>query len=114
MSHTNEITPGDKPELTKEDSIVEGIVEQLREDLHANYSAILRAAEETFRADENAGNPEAKISVAISFDPMAEEPEVDIKLSWAARFAVENTVKIDRLQEKLPFSMADAKFKKKA
>lgn len=88
--------------MTTKEAIIEAVLSQLRADLDDKFAAICAAAEESFKADEDEGEPKAKVSVAIAFSPMSVEQDVELSMSWAARFKVAHKLRVDPAQEKLP------------
>ncbi len=87
---------------TTKEAIIDAVLAQLRADLEDKFADICAAAEESFKDEEEASEPKAKVSVAIAFSPMSVEQDVELSMSWAARFKVAHKLKVDPAQEKLP------------
>lgn len=88
---------------TTKEAIIDAVLAQLRADLEDKFADICAAAEESFKADEDESDPKAKVSVAIAFNPMAVQQDVELSMSWAARYKVAHKITVDPAQEKLPF-----------
>ena len=52
----------------------------------AKHNQICGAAEDTFRANDNAANPVAKLTLAIRWNPAHVERHVKISARWGARY----------------------------
>lgn len=90
--------------MSTKEAIIETVLAQLRADLEDKFADICAAAEESFKADEDESEPVAKVSVAIAFSPMSVEQDVELSMSWAARFKVAHKLRVDPAQEKLPLN----------
>lgn len=88
--------------MTTKEAIIEAVLAQLRADLDSKFADICSAAEESFKADEDEGEPKAKVSVSIAFSPMSVEQDVELSLAWAARYKVAHKIHVDPEQTKLP------------
>jgi hypothetical protein len=92
---------------TTKEAIIETVLAQLRADLHDKFAAICEAAEESFKADEEAPAPKAKVTVSIAFSPLAAEQDVELAMAWAARYKVAHKLRVDPNQEKLSLGAAE-------
>lgn len=100
-------TPSDNtPALTRDEAIKQSIGAQVAELLESNYAKIVRAAQESFRQEEEAGEIEAKINFSVSFFPAIQSPKVTVKVSWGVKYSDESEVVVDCEQSKLPFEVA--------
>jgi hypothetical protein len=96
----DQLTPGDK----KRQALIDGACDLFRELLGAHIDTACQDANESFQRDEDADAPEVKIGFTVSFQPLAESPDVTVKLAWSVKRSDEATVKIDPQQGKLPFA----------
>ena len=72
--------------------------------LDGNYDAIVKAAEQTFKQDDAAGEIEAKVAFAVTFLPAVQSPKVSVKASWSVRYSDETAEEINPAQAKLPLA----------
>jgi len=91
------------PQLTRDEAIRAAIVAQVTELIEANYAKVVKAAQESFRQDDEAGEIEAKIAFAVSFFPAVQSPAVKVKASWSVKYSDESETIVDCEQTKLPF-----------
>ena len=106
-----------KPTITKEDlknsahdgdvrreAILNSAVEQVRSLLESNYTAIVKAADESFVGDDNQTEPVAKATVSVCWSALAAAPTVTVKLGWSVRYSDNSEAQLDPLQTKLPLA----------
>lgn len=89
------------PSEAKRQAIIEAAAKLVRVLVAEQYDDAVRASEESFQEDEDAKEPEVKLSAAITFKPLAEEPEVGVTLTWSQKHKAEAAEKIDPRQMKL-------------
>ena len=85
----------------KNQAVINNATEQFRSLLETHFTAIARAAEESFGEEENQTEPKAKATFAVEWDALSLSPKVVVKIGWSVRYKDETEAMVDPLQSKL-------------
>ncbi len=88
-------------DFVRRDAIINNATEQVRALLEMNFSAIVKAAEDSFVGDDNQSEPVARAAVTVQWSALADAPKIAVKIGWSVKYSDESEVKIDPLQSEL-------------
>ena len=98
--------------MSLREQVIEEACSAFRLALEERYADIAKDALDMFRADEDAGEPKAKVAFAVAWNPQGPRTKITTKLSWSVTRSEEAEIEIDSDQERLP--LGDWKLKEEA
>lgn len=101
MTMTTEITLS--PAEQKRQGIIDAATALFRDLLGTHIDQACIDANEALQDDENAVDPEAKMGFTVAFNPLAQSPEVTVKIAWSAKRSDEATATVNDPQLGIAF-----------